>query len=61
MIIEVFKFCVDFGLLVLILMVQVIVYPSFLHFSKTNLIKWHQSYTPKITTIVAPLMIAQVA
>lgn len=61
MIIEVFKFCVDFGLLVLILMVQLIVYPSFLHFSKTNLIKWHQSYTPKITTIVAPLMIAQVA
>lgn len=61
MIIEVLKPWVDFGLLVLILMVQVIVYPSFTYYSKIDLVQWHQTYTPRITAIVAPLMMTQVA
>lgn len=52
---------VNFGLVVLIWMVQLIVYPSFLHYKKENLIPWHQKYTQKITVIVVPLMLFQLA
>ncbi|WP_439130680.1 hypothetical protein [Polaribacter sp.] len=52
---------VDFGLVVLIWMVQLIVYPSFLFFDAKNLISWHQKYTKRITVIVAPLMVVQLA
>ena len=51
---------VDFGLVVLIWMIQLLVYPSFLYYTKSNLMKWHSSYTPRITTVVAPLMLAQI-
>lgn len=54
-------YCVDFGLVVLIWMVQLIVYPSFTYFKAANLLNWHKAYTPRITVIVAPLMFAQVA
>lgn len=50
---------VDFGLLVLIWMIQLIVYPSFLHYQKENLITWHKKYTLLISYIVAPLMLMQ--
>jgi hypothetical protein len=49
----------DAGLLVLIWMVQLIVYPSFLYYERNNLIIWHQKYTGLITMIVAPLMFGQ--
>jgi len=52
---------VDFGLVVLIWMVQLIVYPSFLFYKGTQLITWHTKYTPRITKIVAPLMFAQLS
>ena len=57
--IELFRVIVDFGLVVLIWMVQLIVYPSFLFYQQTDLAKWHSIYTGKITLIVAPLMFAQ--
>lgn len=50
---------VDFGLVILIWMVQLIVYPSFLYYDFKNLVDWHQKYTQKITIIVAPLMFLQ--
>ena len=50
---------VDFGLLVLIWMVQLVVYPSFLHFREEDLLKWHSIYTGKIALLVIPLMLAQ--
>lgn len=52
---------IDFGLVILIWMVQLIVYPSFLHFSHKNLVTWHQKYTQRITVIVVPLMFLQLA
>lgn len=52
---------IDFGLVVLILMVQLIIYPSFLRYESHSLAKWHVIYTGRITVIVAPLMISQVA
>jgi hypothetical protein len=50
---------IDFGLVVLIAMVQIIIYPSFLYYKSDSLRLWHNIYTGKITLIVAPLMISQ--
>lgn len=52
---------IDFGLVILIWMVQLIVYPSFLHFDFKNLVAWHQKYTQRISIIVIPLMLMQLA
>lgn len=53
------RVCIDFGLVVLIWMVQRIVYPGFLYYSKEELVQWHRRYTPAIASIVGPLMIIQ--
>lgn len=52
---------VDFGLVVLIWMTQLVVYPSFTYYSESSLADWHVKYTSAITFIVMPLMLAQVA
>ena len=49
----------DSGLVVLIWMVQLIVYPGFKFYNTEDLIRWHKVYTPRITVIVAPLMFFQ--
>lgn len=49
----------DFGLLVLIWMIQLVIYPSFQFYSASDLIKWHQKYTLIISFIVIPLMFGQ--
>lgn len=49
----------DTGLFILIWMVQLIIYPSFLYYERSNLIKWHNKYTGLIAVIVAPLMLGQ--
>ncbi len=54
-----FGLLIDSGLCVLAWMVQLIVYPGFLDYSPNNLLKWHKKYTPRITVIVAPLMLSQ--
>lgn len=53
------RLLIDFGLLVLIWIIQIIVYPSFLYYDKENLIIWHRKYTSLIGYIVGPLMLAQ--
>ena len=50
---------IDFGLVVLIWLVQVIIYPSFLYTTKEHLCKWHQTYTNLISFFVIPLMFSQ--
>jgi len=55
------RLLVDFGLLVLIWMIQLIVYPSFLFYKKEHLFVWHKKYTLLISYIVAPLMLVQLA
>jgi DMSO reductase anchor subunit len=50
---------IDFGLVVLIWIVQRIVYPSFLHYHPKDLINWHSAYTSRFTFIVMPLMLGQ--
>ena len=54
-----FSLLIDAGLVVLIWMVQLIIYPSFLYYKKSNLIKWHQKYTTQIAIIVVPFMSIQ--
>lgn len=49
----------DSGLLVLIWMVQLLIYPSFEHYPKLQLVTWHTRYTPRIGYIVMPLMLGQ--
>lgn len=56
---DVTRLLLDFGLFVLIWMVQLIVYPSFIHFSKNGLAEWHKKYTPRISFLVVPLMLGQ--
>jgi len=56
---EILGIAINFGLVVLIWMVQLIIYPSFLYYETKNLVIWHQKYTGQITIIVAPLMFAQ--
>ena len=51
---------VDFGLVILIWMTQLIVYPSFIYYQPIDLTRWHDRYTTTVSAIVLPLMIAQV-
>lgn len=50
---------VDFGLVVLIWLVQLIVYPSFQFTAKEHLMSWHQTYSGLISAFVIPLMFSQ--
>ncbi|MEO1485087.1 MAG: hypothetical protein AAFU57_05035 [Bacteroidota bacterium] len=49
----------DSGTFVLIWMVQLVIYPSFLFYSSSDLISWHKTYTVRITMVVMPLMVGQ--
>ncbi len=51
---------VDSGLLVLIWLVQLIIYPSFRYTEEKVFIGWHSRYTALIGLIVTPLMFLQV-
>ena len=50
---------VDFGLVVLIWIVQLIVYPGFHVINPVSFNNWHRKYMVLITFVVAPLMFAQ--
>jgi DMSO reductase anchor subunit len=53
------RLLLDFGLVILIWLVQLVIYPSFLYYLRDDLIRWHKKYTPRITFIVLPLMLGQ--
>ncbi len=50
---------VDGGLVVLIWVVQLVIYPSFMYYHSKKLIEWHKIYTNRIAIIVIPLMLLQ--
>jgi hypothetical protein len=50
---------IDFGLVILIWLIQLVVYPSFQYLPPTELLQWHRAYTARITVVVMPLMLAQ--
>ena len=51
----------SFGLVVLIWLVQIIIYPAFAEIAPDRFAPWHAGYTRAVTWIVAPLMLGQVA
>ncbi|MEL6638351.1 MAG: hypothetical protein AAFW73_20690 [Bacteroidota bacterium] len=53
------RLLLDFGLFVLIWLVQLVVYPSFKYYQSADLLRWHGPYTQGISVIVIPLMLAQ--
>ena len=53
------RILIDFGFLVLIWAVQLVIYPSFSYYSSANLFNWHKKYTKRVTIIVLPLMFSQ--
>ncbi|MCP9198586.1 hypothetical protein MKO06_01620 [Gramella sp. GC03-9] len=55
------RLLLDFGLMVLIWTVQLVIYPGLCHYRQEELGKWHSIYTQRIGVIVGPLMIAQLA
>ena len=54
------RLLIDFGLVVLIWLVQLIIYPSFTAMSEENIKLWHPRYTGLISLFVIPLMFGQV-
>ena len=54
------KLLFDTGLFILIWIVQLVIYPSFLHYSEENMKRWHSVYTSRISLVVMPLMLGQV-
>lgn len=58
--IDIIRLICDTGLLILIWIVQLIIYPSFSYYKHEDLFKWHETYTKRIAVIVIPLMFGQV-
>lgn len=52
---------IDFAMMVLIWMVQLLIYPGFKYYEREKFIIWHHKYTRNMGFIVAPLMLVQLA
>lgn len=52
---------IDFGMFVLLWIVQLAIYPSFIYYTENNLSVWHKKYMTAISIIVMPLMLSQIA
>lgn len=50
---------VDFGMCVVLWLVQLVIYPSFLRIADSELISWHKAYTFRVSFMIIPLMFAQ--
>lgn len=57
----IFLLCFDTGLLVLIWLVQLVVYPSLERYNTANLKSWHPTYSKRVSIVVLPLMLGQLA
>ncbi|MGJ8651205.1 MAG: hypothetical protein ACSHX4_12675 [Opitutaceae bacterium] len=49
----------DFGMMVLLWLVQLVIYPSFLHVQKSSLVQWHKTYTSRVLFVIVPMMVGQ--
>ena len=57
--IEAMRPIVDFGMIVLIWIVQLVVYPAFRVVEPSRFVAWHHGYMRSISLIVMPLMLVQ--
>lgn len=55
----VISLALDTGLLVLIWLVQLVIYPSFSEIESSRFRKWHARYSFRVSFVVVPLMFAQ--
>jgi hypothetical protein len=51
---------INFGLVVLIWLVQLIIYPSFAYIDEAGFVNWHRKYIKRISSLAIPLMLAQI-
>jgi hypothetical protein len=56
-----YELMIDFGLVVLIWLVQAIIYPGFRHLDAASFVAVHKKYEGVISIFVIPLMTAQLA
>jgi hypothetical protein len=56
---DVIRHGVDFGMLVLIWLVQLTIYPGFAYMSPEAFPSWHEKYMNRMGFIVGPLMLTQ--
>jgi len=59
MTIELIRVVLDFGLVILIWLVQLVIYPSFKFYDSINLFKFHKTYKTRVAIVVMPLMVGQ--
>jgi hypothetical protein len=52
---------VNFGMALVIWLVQLIIYPGFRHYPPDRLVAWHPVYSRLISLFVVPLMLTQAA
>ena len=50
---------VNFGMCVVLWLVQLVIYPSFLRVEPSELIAWHKAYTFRVSFVILPLMLGQ--
>ena len=50
---------VDFGMCVVLWLVQLVIYPSFLRVNSSDLLAWHKAYTFRVSFVILPLMFGQ--
>jgi len=55
------RLMLDTGALVLIWLVQLVIYPAFLHHKRAGFRVWHPIYTRRVTFVVLPIMLGQLA
>jgi hypothetical protein len=50
---------VDFGMVVVLWLVQLVIYPSFLSCEAARLVDWHRTYTSRVAWVIIPIMFTQ--
>ena len=58
-IIETIRPAIDLGMVVLIWLVQLVIYPSFRFADPNRFVDWHHSYMQRVSYVVMPLMLTQ--
>ena len=45
---------VDFGMCVVLWLVQLVIYPSFLRVDSNDFLAWHKAYTSRVSFVILP-------
>lgn len=49
----------DFGMVVILWLVQLVIYPGFLECSEGRLVVWHKTYAQRVAWVIIPIMFTQ--